>query len=286
MFPLTRLMIAIGMYVGLQIPIGIASEGLPLTFQNTLFTQVLALLISLLVYAFITRIIERRSFAANGLGRKGIMKGTLAGFSIGAGMMSAVVGILTTAGFYSISSSAWEEPAIGSALLAGLGLFLLVGVFEEVLFRGVLFRILEEGVGSRLALGMTALIFSAVHLMNDNAKFLGALGVAFTGTVLTLAYMLTRNLWMAIGIHWSWNFFMGSIYGLPVSGRDAGNSLLEARIQGSVLWTGGAFGVEAGLAAFLITVIASAVLLAKTIKRVHLVTLRGMQLLAASLAGA
>lgn len=115
-------------------------------------------------------------------------------------------------------------------------------------------------------------LFGATHLLNANATLLGALGTALAGLVLGAAYVVTRDLWLAIGIHWSWNFVLGTLFGGTVSGRDAGPSLLQGAFTGPTPWTGGGFGIEAGLAAFLVTAAASAVMLVMAVRRCHVVT--------------
>lgn len=268
MFPLTRVLIATGLFVALQIPVGMGSARLPSGWQGPLLTQVFSLLVALGVFAFMIRIVERRTLAEGGLTHDGAVRGTAAGFALGAVVIGAIVGILALPGWYGVTGGA----AVWSPLLHGLLLFFLVAVAEELVFRGVLFRTLEEGVGSWAALAIIALLFGLVHLANDHATLLGALGTGLAGVLLGAAYVLTRNLWLPIGIHWSLNFAQGTIFGMPVSGRDAGGSLLEATVRGPDVWTGGAFGIEAGLATFVVMAAISAGVLWLAVRRDRVIT--------------
>ena len=90
---------------------------------------------------------------------------------------------------------------------------------EEILFRGVLFRWIEEFGGSWAALLITSIFFGAAHLFNPNASPIAAFGIALeAGLLLGAAYMLTRSLWLPIGIHAAWNFTQGEVFDIPVSG--------------------------------------------------------------------
>lgn len=121
------------------------------------------------------------------------------------------------------------------------------GFTEEILLRGVLFRIVEEGLGTWIALVLSALLFGALHLANTNATVIGALAIALTGGVLLCAgFIITRRLWMPIGMHFAWNFLESGIFGATVSGNNA-HGLLRSQLSGPTLISGGAFGPEASL---------------------------------------
>jgi hypothetical protein len=123
---------------------------------------------------------------------------------------------------------------------------------EELLFRGILFRWLEEFAGSWAALIITSALFGAAHLMNPNATPVAAFGIAIeAGVLLGGAYMLTRSLWMPMGLHAAWNFTQGEIFDVPVSGIDE-HGLVQAKLSGPALLSGGGFGLEASLFAMVI----------------------------------
>ena len=209
------------------------------------------------------RWIERRPFADLGLSRRHLLRDLIIGFLVGLLLQGTTIGILALAGWYHMTAFAPGSVAIG-LILQWLGAFLLVALFEEGVFRGLIFRLLERALGTWIALILSALFFGLVHLMNPGATLFGALAIALeAGIMLAAAYMLTRSLWLAVGIHWAWNFFEGPFFGTPVSGvgPHAGKVLISSTIGGSSIWTGGAFGPEAGLVALLVCLAASALLL-------------------------
>ncbi len=202
---------------------------------------------ALLAVFGVTRLIERRNPAAIGLGLRRFVIDWLKGAGVGAAYLCASVGILALLGGYRLSGVAFA----GQSLAAGLLLHFLVGVFEETLFRGILFRFLEEGFGSWVALAMTALLFGFSHLSNPHATVWSAIAIALeAGVSLGAVYMATRSLWFAMGLHTAWNFLQGSIFGVAVSGTGAPtDSLFQPLIQGNQWLTGGAFGIEASVIA-------------------------------------
>jgi hypothetical protein len=138
-----------------------------------------------------------------------------------------------------------------------------VAVMEEVLFRGVLFRILEERVGTVISLVVSSLLFGATHLVNVNATVWGALAIGLTGgAMLAAAYVVTRSLWFPIGLHFAWNFTHAGVFGIAVSGsNDVPNGLLRTVLSGPSVVTGGTFGPEASLLALLVCSVATVLML-------------------------
>ena len=154
--------------------------------------------------------------------------------------------------------------SIAVAVAAAMGIYRIVGVgnlngllpaliasaifpavSEEMLFRGILFRWLEEFGGSWLAIFLTSALFGAAHLLNPHASVIAAVGIAFeAGVMLGAAYMLTRSLWLPMGLHAAWNFTQGEIYDIPVSGTNV-DGMLEGTLSGPPLLTGNGFGLEA-----------------------------------------
>jgi len=179
------------------------------------------------------------------------------GFVLGALIQSLGIGIIYLAGGYHVESvNSWH------LLISPLLEAFFTGVFEEILMRGILFRLLEEWLGSIWALLISAILFGAAHLGNANASLLAGISIALeAGLMLGVAYMLTRSLWFPIGIHWAWNFFQSGIYGASTSGNVAGNSLITARISGADMITGGEFGPEASVQAVVLGLLATVVML-------------------------
>ena len=138
-----------------------------------------------------------------------------------------------------------------------IALALIVGVAEELMFRGYLLLNLAEGfnlrsISSRWALILswlfTSAVFGVAHMINPNATVVSSIYITLFGIWLGLGYVLTGSLAIPIGIHIAWNLFQGYVYGFPVSGgRDFPTTFIVIEQGGPATWTGGAFGPESGL---------------------------------------
>jgi membrane protease YdiL (CAAX protease family) len=219
----------------------------------------------LALYVAFVRLVEGRpasELALPALGRElGI------GMLIGAGLYSACVVILMMLGIYRIEGlNPW------AFMLPALAMALSSGVFEELVFRGVLFRIVEESLGSWISLLVSSFVFGFLHLINPAATVMGALFISIeAGLLLAAAYMVTRRLWMSMGFHMAWNYTQSGIYSGIVSGGDSDPGLIKATIEGPVALTGGSFGLESSLVAFVLCTATGVVLLVIAIRRGHVV---------------
>jgi hypothetical protein len=138
-----------------------------------------------------------------------------AGVLIGVALSAAVFGSLAWAGAYRIDTMGGAFAMVVPALAAVNAAFV-----EELVVRGVLFRLYEQVLGTAWALVAVALVFGLLHLINPQATLWGALAIAATGgLLLAAAYVNTRRLWLPIGIHFAWDFFESGIFGVPQAGR-------------------------------------------------------------------
>jgi uncharacterized protein len=209
-----------------------------------------ALLSTAVLWASVRLFEGKRVAQAVGLSLGGAPGRLALGFLLGAGLLSAVTLVLYLSGSYTVEGfgAGANARALGHAAL----LFFLAAVFEEVLARGILFRLLEQGLGTFAALALSALAFGFSHAGNPGATTLASVAIALeAGVLLAAAYVATRSLWLPIGLHTAWNLFEGPVYGSPVSGN-ALPSVLQAHFPGPVWLTGGAFGPEAGLPALVL----------------------------------
>jgi membrane protease YdiL (CAAX protease family) len=184
----------------------------------------------------------------------------LFGLALGGGLMGIVFLWEYREGWVTISGT-FQTSVPGVTL--GLGLVfsitkdLCVGLYEELISRGYLLTNLSEGLegvarlGSRGAVGasmvLTSALFGALHAFNENSTVFSSANLAFIGIMFAVAYVATGELGLPIGLHISWNFFQGTVFGLAVSGAKEGASVLGIQQAGPALFTGGAFGPEAGL---------------------------------------
>ena len=219
-----------------------------LTGQNgapALLAGVATGVVALLAYRWVVGRTEHREPVE--VGRDGASRSIGVGLLIGVGMFAVVIGAITVLGGYRIDG--WGSVTGGGGLL---GLAVAAGTTEELLFRGVLFRIVEQRTGTWIALLLTAVLFGGMHLLNPEATLWGAVAIAVeAGGMLGAAYAATRRLWLPIGLHIGWNFAAGGVFGVTVSGTGASTGLLRGVTSGPVVLSGGAFGPEASLFAVL-----------------------------------
>ncbi len=162
---------------------------------------------------------------------------------LGAGLLifSVAVAVAGLMGIYRVQG-AGDFSALPTALIASA---IFPAINEELIFRGILFRWIEDFGGSWMALLLTSALFGAAHLLNPHASPIAAVGIAFeAGVMLGAAYMLTRSLWLPMGLHAAWNFAQGEIYDIPVSGSKV-HGMIDATLSGPPLLTGNGFGLEA-----------------------------------------
>ena len=194
-------------------------------------------------YALYARWVERRG--AHEFGRAGALRELAAGLVIGAALFSAVVGVQALFGAYRLTG--WRDDM--AVMLIPLCVSFAAAAIEEIVFRGVVFRLLEESLGTWIALAISAALFGLGHLTSPGATPLTALAIALeAGIMLAAAYVLTRRLWLAIGIHAAWNFTQSGIFSVPTSGIPM-NGIFIGSLSGPAWLSGGAFGAEASVVA-------------------------------------
>lgn len=207
--------------------------------------NVLATAIFVLAYVLLVRALEHRP--AHEFGRRGWLPELAFGIALGAVLMTLIVVVLYLAGAY--SPTAMQVPA---DVVGTLTLWMFVAVFEEIGLRAVIFRLVEEWLGSWTAIVVSAAAFGMLHMANPNANWAGAMGIALqSGVLYALVFMITRRLWAVIGIHFAWNLVEGTVFGLPVSGFEFPGFVVPT-VQGPAWLTGGTFGPEASVPALLV----------------------------------
>jgi hypothetical protein len=177
------------------------------------------------------------------------------GLALGAALLTLVFLVALALGWVRVTGTL--QPRAGFAVrFAGLvAIFVVVGVYEELLLRGYLLTNAAEGLvgwlGDRGAVvgatALSSLVFGLAHANNPNATLLSTLAIVLAGVMLAAGYVLTGDLAVPIGLHTTWNLFQGGVYGFPVSGLGVGASVVAVEETGPDVVTGGAFGPEAGL---------------------------------------
>ncbi|MBW8086483.1 MULTISPECIES: CPBP family intramembrane glutamic endopeptidase [Streptomyces] len=197
--------------------------------------------LSVVVYRWAVGRTERRPVTE--LAREGARGSLLRGLVIGVTMFGCVIANLYVYGAYEVHGFGSLTGAVGL-----VGFMTGAAVTEELMFRGLLFRLVERGLGTYIALVLSGAVFGAAHLLNKDATLLGAAAIAIeAGGMLAAAYAATRSLWLPIGLHFGWNFAESGIFGTEVSGNGDTHGLMDASTSGAELITGGEFGPEASV---------------------------------------
>lgn len=218
--------------------------------------------IVVLVAAYLAhaRWVERRS--PHELSLPGALKETGLGFLLAAGLITSSVALLASLGCYHVDGINTEAPV--ARYVAG---FFAVAVLEELIFRGVLFRLVEKSLGSVIAIAPSTAVFGLAHLANENATWLSIVSLTLISLVFVGGFLATRRLWFCVGLHWGWNLLQ-ALYSVSVSGGET-KGLLNGHVTGPAWLTGGSFGVEASLPTLLLSLIAAGGLLHVARKKGH-----------------
>jgi len=269
-----RLVKQLGAVLVVAVPGSIAVQALHAWGHSFVLTLVVGVAIAALMigmYRWGVRRTEHRN--ATEVASAGAGSAVARGITIGMLVFAAVIGIIAVLGGYRVDG--WGSPAAAAGFL---GLTAVVVASEELIFRGIVQRLLEERVGTWIALAVTAALFGAVHLVNPHATLWGAFAVAIeAGGMLGAAYVATRSLWLPMGLHFGWNFAVGGVFGTEVSGNEASKGLLDGATSGPTLLTGGAFGPEGSIIAVLACSIITVALLRLAHQRGHIVRRRGVR---------
>ena len=250
-FPVTRIILAL---VFFMVPFLLIQAGATHLFEEKLFSrlgQLFGACMGCLSYAFYVIKIEKR--AVSELAFTGALREYSAGFVLGGFMVcTSVAGIAALGGLRTLVVA----PSVGIIFLPLL-MHATVGLIEEMMLRGIFFRVVQEFLGSWLALLASGLLFGAMHLINDNISVLAIANIAVAGVFFASAFLLTGRLWLCAALHAGWNFFQDGIFSLAVSGHEVKVGLLVTELSGP---TAGAFGIEGSAVDLVLVALASGVM--------------------------
>jgi membrane protease YdiL (CAAX protease family) len=248
-------------YLGAQAAVFYAVKAAPADLHDTvrIASQIGVCILMLLIYVFVVWLLEGRGAKELALGPG--VPNAIGGVVVGVAGFCAVYVILLAMGVAHWQGVAGYGPLLPAAMLA-----LIAGVGEELAVRGGLFRVLEDSVGTLVALVISAAVFGLLHASNKGATPVSTAAIAIeAGVLLAAAYAMTRNLWFPIGLHFGWNWTEGGVFGEAVSGG-AMKGAVKISMTGPDLLTGGAFGPEASVVAIAVSVIISLVMIVITIR--------------------
>jgi uncharacterized protein len=188
------------------------------------------------------------------------LRDLLIGSAIGIVSLALATAIAFAGGGLRFSLSPMPITSIATTVLLSAGLFIVAGLAEEALFRGYPLQTLARARLIWLGVLLTSVPFAAIHLKNPNAGgVLAFVNTALAGVWLAVAYLKTRSLWLPLGVHWAWNWALGALFGLPVSGitKVAPDPILIGSDLGPAWLTGAAYGIEGGVACTIALVIST-----------------------------
>jgi membrane protease YdiL (CAAX protease family) len=264
-FPLVRLILAIVFlvaFIGLAFGISawITNDILPpgSNLAGSAVQMVLSCSFAWIGYAFYCATIEGRKVQE--LDPRRGLRETGYGILLGFGFISLIMLVMWISGGYHI-----DRFTAVAAIWPFVIMSVQAGIVEEIISRGVIFRIAEEGIGTWGSVILSALIFGFLHIWNPNATLFSSVSIALTaGVILAMLYVITRRLWVPIGLHIGWNLTLGGVYGAPVSGGEPGG-IVVSDFTGPDWLTGGAFGPEASIITLCVFSLFGAYLIRKSI---------------------
>lgn len=265
-FPLTKIVVALVIVAGsvqsFQAVVDLFQDGEGISKYLSMLSWSLSIPLAFVAYYAFGRFYENRvvteltfSKAFREFGIGGVL---------GALLMIIIICIIWISGNYYIN-------AYNGLTFLALPFFhyTYTAVYEELIFRGILFRLIEESLGSWIALAISGLIFGFAHASVPNATLYSNFAIAIQGGVIfSAAFMFTRRLWFTMGIHFAWNFTQVGVFGIEVSGKD-GMGVLESKLSNSGIISGGELGLETSLVTFIVVLVVGFYLLWRSFQKEH-----------------
>lgn len=209
-----------------------------------LIKQLFFTIIPILVFVFYSKFISKHSYESLGFSKKGVLKNYLIGSLVGLVMFSfcMIVGVT-----FRLQTITFGKFSIGLWLMFVFG-FIIQGMSEEVMFRGVFFPEISSKFGIVVGIVVNSILFSMMHFGNNGISYLPAVNLFLFGVFMSLVYYYYQNLWIVGAIHSFWNFTQGNIFGVSVSGIIlTEQTIFKSTFVKSSIFTGESFGTEGGL---------------------------------------
>lgn len=211
-------------------------------FNFILLTLFLSFLISVLLVIVCRKYVDRQTVSSLGFNYHGHVTNAIVGFLLPVIILGGVSLIL-----YFNKNLEWTDISFDSGdFLNGLFLMIVIAMGEEMVFRGYILNNLMQSLNKWLALAISAALFALMHSNNPAVDLMAMMNLFIGGLLLGINYVFTKNLWFSIFLHTLWNFVQGPVLGFAVSGLTL-PGILHPELKGSVLLTGGNFGLEASL---------------------------------------
>ncbi|MDX1671029.1 MAG: type II CAAX endopeptidase family protein [Balneolaceae bacterium] len=254
-----RLLIQLFLFITISLLVILSFELLP--FEPPQYLRQSSIFIGGVASVWLTAVfVDKRRFLSLGIRPDAVnWKDFAAGNLIAATSMGIIFVVEWSAGWIEITGFGWQRSLQWPFVVISLGYLMsmtLVGFNEELVFRGYQIKNLTEGLRGRhftvqqailISIMVSSVLFGLAHMGNPNATAVSTVNIMGAGIVLALPYVVTGRLGLSVGIHLSWNFFQGGVFGFPVSGMPFRASVIQIDQLGPRILTGAQFGPEAGL---------------------------------------
>jgi uncharacterized protein len=235
----------------LNMPVNLVRKMSTTDSKTMLYSYIINFTATVFVIYMFWRFVIKKEFPTIGFEDISWLKNLLFGMICGVIAISLGFIISVLFGFVKVEAITFSTPDFSNYLI----IFALVAISEELMTRGLMLSTLMDGMNDYLALLLVSLIFGALHLFNDNVTTLSFINICIAGLFLGISYIHNRSLWFPIGLHFTWNFFQGPVYGYEVSGHK-NVSIVQQTIHGNDTFTGGEFGFEGSIIAIPIMIVA------------------------------
>ena len=227
----------------LRKPIVESNVGIP-DWENIVILYFVA--VPALVYFAWVRFVEGRPIRTMGFPKKDVISEFVIGAVIGGGMVALVVAIMALFGAITFSHFSFNLPTLFAFFLAGVG-YIIQGSTEEIYTRGWLLPMMATKVNRWVAIIVSSTFFSAIHLDNEGVNYLSSLNSALFAILVVIYAWKKGDIWGACGMHMAWNFVLGNVFGMNVSGFTSESAIAYFGAQGEEWMSGGFYGIEASI---------------------------------------
>ena len=233
--------------------------------QSRLYADVASAVAIILTTWIVVKLVDKRPFRTAGLHPRHVLRDLSVGLTIGIAWLGMSIGILAAAGWAAPQGK--PDLSVAALLIAGVSVLFNV-LTQQLLVFGYILQTVRAKAGLPSAIAVSALLFSAIHVAAFGGSWIPPINVLGAGLVFSLAYALTGNLWLPIGIHFAWNMLLGPVLGLTVSGTGfLGLGWTALEITGPKVFTGGPFGIEGGIVVTFTTYALSAILVLLLVRK-------------------
>lgn len=198
----------------------------------------ISVIVLLLTYYFLFRLYDRREITE--LSLKYLPKEMPGGFALGFLTISLSISILYFLEYYQFLSITTAHYSVKL-----FGLLMVAALLEDLFFRGIIVRECENWLGTNITL-VIGMLFETDHLFNPNVNLFSVFFILVWGFTMAMLYVYTKRIWLPFFFHLGWNFAQ-PFYGSNLTGLDDMGSIIQSKLNGPEIFTGGDVGVEGSI---------------------------------------